>query len=261
MNKRYVILSVLISLVMMFPTIAAVSAMDPASRVAGVQVGQWFQYSISFANNITGVSGPSPDLIKGNGTVASISGTNVTFSMQMQYKNGTTSSDLAWIDVNSGNCSSNIGVPIVIAANLGAGDLVYTGESFSFGPNLDRGATINGTVSRTFLGSTRPANYFNATAQGASGSISYYSSTSGYWDQATGVMSSYNVLVQEHNSTSNSIAELTLAMQLVSGKLTAVPEFQPLTFMIAASALTACAAAIAYRRKSSPTKTPSTPRP
>jgi len=105
-------------------------------RKVGVSVGYWIQYGISvmWESNDPNATTPqyvldSQQLVFSSNVVQSVSGTNVTFSRIMLFKNGTEKSETRWIDVDSGHAGtgSASGYLSFIAANLSAGEIIYTG--------------------------------------------------------------------------------------------------------------------------------------
>src|SRR6266700_6726835 len=110
-----------------------------ATYTPGVSAGQWAKYQTLYDRCQS--SDPMQCQSQGNGglndtdfgliQVLGVSGTTVTFRLFTQYKNGTTSTVGAQVDVYSGysNITSfNSGVPsdyFIIAAGLSAGDHIW----------------------------------------------------------------------------------------------------------------------------------------
>jgi len=150
-------------------------------RNVGISVGYWIQYGISvmWESNDPNATAPqyvldSQQLVFISNVVQSVSGTNVTFSRIMLFKNGTQKSETYWIDVDTGHGSGYLSF---VSANLSAGDIIYTGLGKGIGE-------INETITRTYLGELVEINHHNSTTSGTSYSI--YAEV--YWNRATGVL-------------------------------------------------------------------------
>ncbi len=155
-------------------------------RKVGVSVGYWIQYGISvtWESNDPNATTPqyvldSQQLVFLSSVVQSVSGTNVTFNRIMLFKNGTEKSETRWIDVDSGHAGtgSSSGYLSFIAANLSAGDIIYTGLGKGIGE-------INETITRTYLGEPVEINHHNSTTSGTS----YFIYADAYWNRATGAL-------------------------------------------------------------------------
>ena len=153
-------------------------------RKVGVSVGYWIQYGISvtWESNDPNATTPqyvldSQQLVFLSNVVQSVSGTNVTFNRIMLFENGTEKSETYWIDVDTGRGSGYLSF---IAANLSAGDIIYTGLGKGIGE-------INETITRTYLGEPVEINHHNYTTSGTS----YFIYGDAYWNRATGVLYEY----------------------------------------------------------------------
>ncbi|NIR87005.1 hypothetical protein GWO13_05290 [Candidatus Bathyarchaeota archaeon] len=153
---------------------------ESTDRKVGVNVGYWIQYgvSVTWESNDPNATIPqyvldSQQLVFFSNVVQSVSGTNVTFDRIMLFKNGTEKSETRWIDVDTGRGS---GYLFFIAANLSAGDIIYTGLGKGIGE-------INETITRTYLGEPVEINHSNGTT-----SNSYFIYSDIYWNKATGVL-------------------------------------------------------------------------
>ena len=122
-----------------------------AQRTAGVQVGDWAEYSITgvFQGDVTD---PFENVVSMRVTVVDIVDTNVTVEAHMYFENGSDTVEPGWIDVDTGDGTHQ---GWLIAANLNAGDRVYTSNQSMFSELM-----INETVTREYLGSTVEVNHF-----------------------------------------------------------------------------------------------------
>ncbi|MCJ7767040.1 zinc-ribbon domain-containing protein, partial [Candidatus Bathyarchaeota archaeon] len=176
-------------------TVQVQMSTPPSNRTAGVNQGDWAQYSVSWQ---AGAPSSFSDVTGIRVTVVEISGTTLTISATMQFKNGTTTpSGPSTLDVNTGQGSTTAGLNMeVIASGLNLGDLVFTSQQSSL-PN----AQIADVTPWTRDG-------FNRTA------VHLISNTLGeyYWDRDTGILLYAEVPVYSGNSTTPAAtATLTLA--------------------------------------------------
>ncbi len=142
----------------------------------GVHVGDWARYT--YNANFSGTNMPTPILFDLN--VTAVTGTNVTITVTGLFPNGTSTTQQQNIDIRNF-------APFLTAANLTTGDPISILLPF----------TINGTITGTFVGATRNANYVSISSIGAS--------TDAKWDQATGVLLHYNETFQLGPSQSSKI--------------------------------------------------------
>lgn len=186
-----------------------------AQRTVGVSVGDWAQYDVTFSGNLTWPSPVElPDWVKN--TVQEISDTNITFEALLHYTNGSEETEIYVLDVDTGQGN---GTGLFIAANLNAGDPIYTS------PNpwdTFYGMTINETVSRTYLGGSVTVNHWNQTTKQTIPEVMNQTmSNNYYWYRATGMMAgvSYYQLLQQAGNTT------WYEMEIVITGI--IPEFPP----------------------------------
>ena len=136
--------------------------------VPGVKAGEWARFLVS--GNTTTTQG----LLVATVNVTMVTGTNVTFTSTLLFMNGTTvhQSDTVSVLVFNG---------LMIPANLTAGDILGA----PFGISV---ATINSTITGTFVGASRQANQLILNYKNSS----LASSLSAEWDQTSGVLLGLN---------------------------------------------------------------------
>ena len=189
MEKRaaseIMLIFMLLGMLMVAFSIQLVKAQS-ATRKAGVNAGYWIKYELSATWDSNDPDATTPQYILDSqqlayfsNVVQSVSGTNITFNSIKHFQNGTEKSETRWIDVDSGHAGtgSASGYLSFIAANLSAGDLIYTGLGAGIGQ-------INETITRTYLGQPVEINHHNSTTSGTS----YFIYSDAYWNRATGVL-------------------------------------------------------------------------
>jgi len=198
-------------------------------KVPGVKAGDWIEYFVSLSGNATlgEGGGPQPGVNYAKLTVMEVSGTNITAEALIRYENGTQTTEINAIDVDSGQGN---GSALFIAANLTKGDLVYTGN-WSEGP-ISPGVTINETILREYLGSIVEVNQLNVTTGYTSPDFNYSLSISYYWYKATGMMAEMFMEYWFQNETTYAWASF---YGTVIGM---VPEFSPILIIPLALAVT-----------------------
>jgi hypothetical protein len=153
-------------------------------RVPGVKPGDWGKYELA-VNYTTDdpnppVSPPPPefaDIEYYKIEVLSVQGTNINFQITIRFKNGTeTLSSTMWTDVAGGG--GNVSPSMFIAANLTAGDMLYSISS----------PTINATLVRNYAGAEREANYLGLVQNSSYSGYLVVVEMHMYWDRATGIL-------------------------------------------------------------------------
>lgn len=163
-----------------------------ASYTPGVSVGQWAKYETLYDRCQS--SDPTMCQSQGNGDlndtdyglirIVDVSGTTVTFQLFTQYKNGTTSSEGAQVDVATGysNVSSfGSGAPsdyFVLAGGLQMGDHIW---------NFDTAPTFNLTITEQVFGVPRSINFLNYSSSYSYSGFTFSSSTGFAFDQDSGL--------------------------------------------------------------------------
>ena len=160
---------------------------EPAKRTVGVRIGDVVKYGdfLSFwASNRPSATVPQ-DLIDANNTVwiantiLDVAGTTVTYQTLTRYENGTETSDIGQIDVETGDGNGTL---TFVSAALTAGDKVYTLGELSV-------ARMNSTFPRAYLGQTRETNLLNVTHYSFVSVDSRSVTQSVFlWNKATGVL-------------------------------------------------------------------------
>ena len=212
-------------------------------RVVGVNVGDWGEYAIFYSGNATF----PPQLPFGlewmKLTVQEIFGTNITYEHINHYANGTEEDGINSVDVDTGQGN---GIGFFIAANLTAGELIYTSPppSGPFGLNFG-GATINETVSKLYAGETVKTNHLNITRSESYPELNMTTSQNFYWYKATGMVAEMSVSVLYQWAGGNiTWLEWRVAITAV------IPEF-PQFLIMPLFMLTTLLIVIVYRRKHS----------
>ncbi|MFB0543179.1 MAG: hypothetical protein ACETVR_00200, partial [Candidatus Bathyarchaeia archaeon] len=111
-----------------------------------------------------------------NGTVTirvlDVVGNNVTLLFKNYDENGTLREEHSyWVDVATGIMSDQEGVPIVIAANLTSGDLLF---------NVTEAPIVEETVEKLVIGKLRLVNIIHDNTTGGSSTFA--------WDRSTGIL-------------------------------------------------------------------------
>jgi PKD repeat protein len=160
-------------------------------RIAGVEVGDWVKYGnfhASWSSNDPNAQEPPLDLIKHNNTewvrntVQGILGTQITFQAVTHWKNGTETTIIAQVDVNSGEGN---GTQAFASANLGPGESVYNSTKYA-------NSCINETLRLVYANALRETNYLEATTTQVltSGMMqTLVLQVEYFWDKTTGVLS------------------------------------------------------------------------
>ena len=193
------------------------------ARIADVTAGDRFRYGDFVATwNTNDPNYATPSFLQDyNNTVwleiivESVIGPNITASMTILFRNGTTTNFGGLIDVDTGD-SVNL-TNYFISSGLYQGDQLYTSTS----PNT----TINETTTRNFAGGSREVNRFDTVQTNYSEDY--------YWDRITGAAleNSYS----EVNRTGDYETTLSLFTEIVD---TNVWTITPETFTWASILLT-----------------------
>ena len=177
-------------------------------RTVGVEVGDWVKYGnfhASWSSNDPNAQEPPLDLIKHNNTewvrntVQSIVGTQITFQAVTHLKNGTETTSIAQVDVNSGEGN---GTQAFASANLGPGESVYNSTEYA-------NSCINETLRLVYANALRETNYLEATTTQVLTSdvmqtlvlqVEYF------WDKTTGVLSERAGTLMNYTGDYHSVA-------------------------------------------------------
>jgi hypothetical protein len=162
MSKKLASSAALIVLIVSLSIVPKVQyAKADETRVAGVSIGDWWEYDLNFTLSTTSNSIPLYNLLNNTDwmrcTVLDVSGTNVTFQQIYHLENGTERDVIGLIDITSGhsNASSSfmINPYIIISANLTPGEPIYTEQYSAW--------KINATVPKTYVGTQIQTNLLN----------------------------------------------------------------------------------------------------
>jgi hypothetical protein len=218
--KKKIVLVALASMFLLSAVIGSQLMVTAAAltRVPGVSPDQWYWYSFTYSGNAT--MPPANETMEwANATILTVSGTNVTFKMRLHYADGHENASISILNVDTGQGN---GTGILIAANLNAGDLIYTSPPTS--GLISTGATINETISRTYSIGTLEVNHLNITKTYTyPGFENFTVSENVYWGQTTGMlteMSIYELIQRPSNMTWSD-------MDAVIANVSVIPEFPP----------------------------------
>jgi hypothetical protein len=229
MGKEFALMGTLV-LLLMFASSALVSAQ---TYTVGVQVGNYFEYSVSLSGS-NASSSKAYGLTMTNLTVTNVTGSLVTASVEAQFQNGTVRNVNASEDVATGESENSANVPIpwtLVAANLTVDELTYPGSSSWANETV----TMNGRL-------TDHAVQTNLTQGGAENDTLDL-----YWDVATGVP--VNVSAIRTVTGQGVTINLTYVLIATNAWSTVVPEFSPDVMAIIMTAVVGVAIATALRRK------------
>jgi hypothetical protein len=199
----------------------------------GVSVGNTFTYgnmNFDWSSNDPSATPPIEWMtLNGTawfrGTVQNIAGTNVTVSTLLHYNNGTESTELGSVDVDTGDGNMTL---FLTSSNLNFGDPVYTTGDYS-------GFTINETIPMTYPEGSRQTNHVNVTMEESSELYSISLSMNLYWDQATGVLTQMSII---SNQTITYNTYYSVSVQLTDSSQWVIPEFvgMPMILLLLCSA-------------------------
>jgi hypothetical protein len=217
-------------------SLVAVILVALASPVFGVQyspgvtLGQYVRYG-NFAGSGIGYESFN-DYGFLNLQVVSVSGSSVTLLSTGQYKNGTTLLGNGTTDIWDLSLGTKNGVPwtqgYIIATNLNQGDAIPPPNTYS----------VNQTVDRTYLGTTRSVNILNLIVL-----TSDYNTTINYvYDQQSGMLleSSSTTVTQAQPQVITSMFSYSIIATNIFGSTPSptVPEFSPQILLFAAAMIT-----------------------
>jgi hypothetical protein len=231
-KESVIFVSLIFALLCAFLVIQATRVVASPARTVGVHVGDWEETTNSAQGNLTGFNATNVP-VHGKLTVVGISGTNVTCQILSTYKNGTQKTTTGHIDVGTGLGNAT---GILIAANLNAGDLVYTGQ-WTFA-----GTTINETITRNYLGSNVEVNHLSLITNETGSGYSVFSHMDWYWIRGSGLLAEMTENVTEIVS---GVKTWEYTHGIVSG---AIPEFPVSTILTSFVVLSILAVVCARKR-------------
>lgn len=190
MNKRFVLLAFasvfLLSAVIGSQLIVSVAA--PLN--VGVSPGDWAEYDCYPSGN--GTMPAEMNMTWAKITVLDVLGTNITYQDITRYANTSELTYTYWLDVTTGQATNPFASGVFIAANLTAGDLIYTSPP-PYGP-IPPGATINETIWRTYpVVGTVEVNHLNTTDTWTVDTTVVTQSLNYYWYRATGILAEVSI--------------------------------------------------------------------
>jgi hypothetical protein len=229
MRKEFALMGIVV-LLMVFASSALVSAQ---TYTAGVQTGDTFEYAVSISGSLASYS-PAYNVVSATATITDVTGSLVTYSLEVQYQNGTQRTLTASTNVTSGESvnSTNLAIPWgLVAANLAVNEPTYINSTTWANETV----TINGrTTDHTYETYSEAEGTENGTLDL-------------YWDQATGVPYNVTETVTESGTTL-----LDFNYYLTGTSVWVVPEFSPEVMAIIMTAAFGVAVATALRRKEKP---------
>lgn len=176
MNRKIVLFTLF--LVFLSSTmVATVSA-----RTVGVWMYDEFECGdiVAYWYSTDPTATPDPSLEELNETelyrirVVGISGTNITLQMTVEFKNGSSETDIGYIDIDTGEGNMS---NAVIGADLNAGDPIYISSPM----------IINETIPRNYPDGPRSTNHLNMTQESTWPWGSQRFSLNYYWDREIGI--------------------------------------------------------------------------
>jgi len=165
-------------------------------------------------------------------TISSVSGSEVTVQMIVQFKNGTQQTSNGVTDVASGD--GNL-TTFLIASNLRANDQIYQGSSSD---------KINETISSKYSSGTREVNHqsiinnYNVSQEELSGfnitePLQQTNTQDTYWDKQTGALVEMSYKMTTRSALIN--ADISVDIALINSNVYTVPEYP--TWIIVLTAL------------------------
>ena len=215
-----------------------------AQRTVGVQVGDWAEYSVTgaFEGNVTDSLENATDIFENvtsmRLTIVDIVDTNVTMETSLFFANGSSTAEPGWIDVDTGNGTYP---GWLIAANLNAGDRVYTDDETMFSE-----LTINETITREYLGSMVEVNHFIINATTPPNSL--YNMTmliDWYWYRDSGMMAEMRMYMLTEGFGDMTLVDVSVHLADV------IPEFPRFTYLPVFLITTVAAAVLLMKLKQS----------
>jgi hypothetical protein len=212
-------------------------------RTAGVSEGDWFKYNLSLdfdsLLNMTSEDFPFADFLIGETvtlTIQNVSGTNVTGMFTIEYENGTEYSQVGSVDLTTGEGDLR---SWLIAANLNAGDPLYTSE-----PN----EMINETSVQTYFWGARETNHLIYSYNFTSEEDYSYLNVDMFWDMETGVVTNLSF---EADAFVNGTAIDASAEWLIadSSIVEDVPEFTGFTLFLTIVVVTVLISILKYQKQ------------
>ncbi len=183
-NKKSLITLIIISIMFASSTVGVASAQE---RTPGVAKGDVFTYNYYVTWNSTDPNVSMPDVIADIAKVQSfqieitdVDGSRVNGEVTTTYTDGSTSTEVGYVDVQSSDINMLHG-NLIIAGNLNVNDKIYP---------LGGDATITNSAVRTYQNGDRDTN--ERLVETASGK--HYDKTDMHFDKAKGIaVSSYYI--------------------------------------------------------------------
>ncbi|MGD6852035.1 MAG: hypothetical protein ACQCN6_08255 [Candidatus Bathyarchaeia archaeon] len=214
-KKGIIIVSLVLTIMFVASTVGAASAQE---RTPGVAKGDVFTYNYSVTWNSTDPMVPMPDAIADIAKVQSfqieitdVESSKVNAKVTTTYTDGTTSTQVGYVDVQSGDINLLHG-NLIIASNLDVDERIYPSGG---------DATITNSDMRTYQSGDRVTNQLLVETTLAK----HYDKTDVYFDKAKGIaVSSYYVSRDTFGSATEIFTETITNTNPQVWALT-VPEF------------------------------------
>jgi hypothetical protein len=235
---------ILLTLVSVFSLSAMVLTSSAQTRKVGVSEDDWFKYGdISYDWNSNDPNATISDP-KWNETewimilIMDVSGTSITGEKTVYYRNGTEEISGGYVDIDTGDGEN--ATTMIISADLGVNDAVYTSGEFSTWK-------INETVVRTYPSGLRDTNHLNISFELSYMEFYQYMSMNYYWDKSTGVI--VEMCIEEIHKTGDYVTNASLGFRIIESNVWTVPEF-PSFLILPLLMITTLLAIVMYRRNS-----------
>jgi len=219
MNKKFVFLA-FAYVFLLLAVIGSQLIVVVAAQGVGVSEGDWVKYDCYPSTNGT-LYHPNMNMTWMNVTVLDVLSTNITYQATVRYANGSEATFTAtWVDVATGHVSSVYAAGYFIAANLTAGELIYTDPPPE---TVFQGATINETIWGTYpvVGYVE-VNHLNTTDTWTIGTTVVTQSLNYYWYRATGILAKSSTYILEQPDVGPSTWS---KLEIVT--IDIIPEFPP----------------------------------
>lgn len=155
------------------------------TRIPGVVSGNTFTYDVSASWSSSDPSASIPaDLLDTNKTeyyrvtIVAVSGAEITTQSLWHFTNGTETSTMGTINVETGISSG--GFWAIVAGGLSVNDLLH--------PSGQDRITVNGTVIWNYTGGARETNHLMLTIQDSDSGGNYVEHVDYYFDRQTGML-------------------------------------------------------------------------
>jgi opacity protein-like surface antigen len=257
MKSKTILLTSLSIILILSATILATLAQ---TRTVGVSTSDWFTHgeiSVEWSTNDTSATFP-PSYASWLGDlnqtewmrtiIQGITGTNVSAQFTEHFKNGTERTRPGWIDIDTGEATSETNTTadatfLLISANLETNDTLYTTSGFTQ-------LRINETITRGYPGGPRNTNHLNLTYEYVytnGQTMTLRQTVNYYWDTTTGTL--VELTIQATNQTGQYLTTWLATSKISDSNIWTIPEHTPLTTLLALTALATLTTTLAITHK------------